>query len=340
MGRPAAHGLRELPLHVRFMPGESTGSYVTRLARRNGLDVQQLLDLIGEGRTKVVAPHLTELYLSPPAAERLAVLAGRPLTIMQRALASLNPQYLLPVGSDVPIWAWPWTPQDGYLVRGCTLCAARRGVSEPPWLMLPDPWLVCAQHGRWMDASRDQQFPWLPVHIWDPQVVRAERDRQRLVARMGDVGRALFADAMILTARSASTRGWLADRLGERRVAPLLAYPHAVRLARVFARAERRRLANELTREWYDRWAQQARRELGAGTGPWLVEWMSHHDLRHVRGPGDPSRRGAAASAKARSRRLPPIRPHAAAAPLDSVMQLSCVAGEVGPGNSFDRPFL
>ena len=41
--------VRWLPLQMRFLAGESTGSYVTRLAGRNGLTVGQLLDSIRDG---------------------------------------------------------------------------------------------------------------------------------------------------------------------------------------------------------------------------------------------------------------------------------------------------
>ncbi|MFB7379798.1 TniQ family protein [Kitasatospora purpeofusca] len=41
--------LWKLPLHVRFLPSESTGSYVARLAERNGLSVDDLLETVGEG---------------------------------------------------------------------------------------------------------------------------------------------------------------------------------------------------------------------------------------------------------------------------------------------------
>lgn len=327
--------LRELPLHVRFLPSESTGSYVTRLAERNGLSVDYLLEILGEGKSRVVEPHLTELYLNRPAAERLARLAGRPLPVMQRALASLGEEYLLAGSGPGPVWKWPWAVTDGYLVRACALCAARRGVTEPAWLMVPDTWHVCGEHSRWTDNSRDAAWPWIDLRPW-PQVLDAHRRLARLGRRMGPAGRALAADAFAMVANHQvwSVHGraprWFAaaaDRLGERRAAPLLAYPKAVQVARVLARSEGPRLEGTLRWEEYRRWHTQAVAELGRAFNPVLTHWVG----RHV-----PTTSGATREAGGR----PPLAaPHTAIGALASIAQLSCLPGDLGAG-TFDRPYL
>nr|WP_106438133.1 TniQ family protein [Kitasatospora sp. SID7827] len=327
--------LRELPLHVRFLPNESTGSYVTRLAERNGLSVGYLLEIVGEGKSRVVAPHLTELYLNRPAAERLARLAGRPLPVLQRALASLGEEYLLTGSGEHPVWKWPWAVTDGYLVRACALCAARRGVTEPAWLMVPDTWSVCGEHARWTDNSRDTAWPWTDLRPW-PQVLDAHRRLACLGRRMGKVGRALMADAFSMMAdrqvRSLYGRAprWFAeaaDRLGERRAAPFLAYPEAVRVARVLARSERHRLAGALTWEEYRRWHAQAVAELGPAFSPVLTVWMARHQPQ------------TSVAARKAGVRPPLAAPHKVVGALASVAQLSCLPGELGAG-TFDRPYL
>lgn len=323
--------VRELPLHVRFMAGESTGSYVTRLAGRNGLEVQQLLDEVGQGSTRAVAPHLTELYLNRPAAERLAALAGRPLEVMRRALASLDAAYLLDDGDGSPVWSFPWAVRDGYLVRACALCAARRGIGKPAWMMVADPWYLCARHARWSDNSRDPQTPWIDVADW-PQILAAEQQRVALERRLGRTARALFADArtMSRTVPGGPDRlRSMADRLGEARAASLLSYPHTVRIARVLARAERRRLGLELTADSYESWFTRSSKELGPGYWGVLRRWMECH--KPVPGP-EPRRRGELGRAVL-------VAPHLRIAPLDSVHQLSCLPS--GPvASAFDRPFL
>ena len=326
---------RELPLHVRFLPAESTGSYVTRLAERNGLTAQQLLDWVGDGKSAVVPPHLTELYLNYAAAERLAALAGRPLPVLQYALASLGRQYFLPNGSG-PAWQWPWAATDGHLVRACDLCAACRGALEAVYLMLPDPWHVCVRHRRWSDNARDPKRPWIDLTRW-PQVIDAHYRLRRLNARMGPVGRVLFADALALLA-APRTRlhrlppPWfapVADRLGERRAGPLLAYATAVQIARILANAELRRLRGRLTWSDYEYWQEQAARRLGPDFTDGLGRWMQLHGLA-LETPREWS---------ARSPHSDLVGPHTRIPPLASSAALSCLNGDVGAG-AFDRPFL
>lgn len=323
--------VRELPLHVRFLAGESTGSYATRLAGRNGLEVQQLLDEVGQGRTRVVAPHLTELYLNRPAAERLAALAGHPLEVMRRALASLDSAYLLDDGDGTPAWSFPWSVTDGYLVRACALCTARRGISEPAWMMLADPWHLCARHSRWSDNSRDPQIPWIDVADW-PRILVAGRQLRVMERRLGRTARALFADARTMSGLDSSAPGRIqemADRLGEARAASLLSYAPTIRIARVLARAERRRLSLELTRNGYRDWLAGSSRELGPRYRQLLEQWKGHHALlldRNLKRQGGLGRTVLVA-------------PHERIAPLDSVEQLTCMLTR--PVTSpFDRPFL
>ncbi|WP_147408960.1 TniQ family protein [Kitasatospora xanthocidica] len=241
---------RPEPLRVRFVAFESTASYLWRLAAVNGRGADDLLGDIGDGGhgRKALAPHLAEVYLSRPALERLAVLAGCDPRVLQRALPNLRDPLLLP-GED-PRWQWPWAPRAGSLVRACRLCAASRGAGSSVWLAWPDPWKVCLKHQRWTDGVRDEAggcFDLASV----PEVLRAHRRRLLLERRFGLGGAALVADAFAITGwwwrhapqaplwRRREQRAGLG--IGALRWAPMLIYPEAVALARVLLGFERGR---------------------------------------------------------------------------------------------------
>ncbi|WGD38711.1 hypothetical protein [Streptomyces cathayae] len=70
-GRDPLLGRRRMHLGLRFLQGESTGSYVTRLAARNLRPVEAVLASMGSGPMPVDAQY-TEMYVSRYARERLA----------------------------------------------------------------------------------------------------------------------------------------------------------------------------------------------------------------------------------------------------------------------------
>ncbi|AXI76119.1 hypothetical protein [Peterkaempfera bronchialis] len=198
-------------------------------------------------------------------------------------------------------------------------------------MMVADPWHLCARHARWSDNSRDPQTPWIDVADW-PQILAAERQRVAMVRCLGRTARALFADARTMSRAESSAPDRLrvmADRLGEARAASLLLYPHTVRIARVLAQAERRRLGRELTADSYEGWFARSSQELGPRYRGVLRRWMECH--KPVPGP-EPRRRGELGRAVL-------VAPHTRIAPLDSTQQLSCLPS--GPvASPFDRPFL
>ncbi|MFI0162717.1 TniQ family protein [Streptomyces albidoflavus] len=265
--------LRPLPYRVPLIDGESTGSFVSRLALRHGQSVGHLLSTVGEGRTAAeVDPRVTELYLSAAARQRLAALAGRPLVQLTRALASLREERLLSAGPDTAHYKWPWRPPSGFLVRGCALCAARRGVFETVWLIQPDPWHICVRHGRFHDASRDDRVPFVDLSP-GPHVVEAERRRIQMFRRLGPVGRPLLADAFAVLAHPGSSL----PRLGSGRTTLLRLLPPAVRIARRMAPLERLRLDGRLVSDDQSRWLEKARDDLGWRVGVALERWSALH---------------------------------------------------------------
>ncbi|MFE5301287.1 TniQ family protein [Streptomyces sp. NPDC056632] len=306
--------VRALPLRVRFLAGESTGSYVTRLAARNGLTVDRLLDSVGEGLSAAeVDPRYTELYVNRAARERLAALAGRLVEELVRALPSLDEEHLLPDGkSGQPSWRWPWEPSGGYLVRGCALCAAARDAGDSAWLISPDTWHICIQHGRFMDNSRDDRELFIDLSR-GPHVLEAERRRADLVRTLGPAGRALVADAFGVLAHIGS-----APRLGTSRTTPLELLPSVVRIASVLVSAERRRLSGRLSRREFEQLLGQAASELGYRIGWGLQAWSTQHPPL-----------GSPAPRPQRGTHLPLAAPHQQVGGMQSVDELTCVPWKV-----------
>jgi hypothetical protein len=304
---------RALPLQVRFLAGESTGSYLTRLAARNGLRAGQLLDSVGEGLSfGEVDPRFTELYLNRAARVRLAALTGREVEVLVRALPSLQDAYLLSDAdaSSRPVWKWPWTPHGGYLVRGCALCAATRGIEQAVWLMRPDPWHLCLRHRRFTDSSRDDARAFLDLSK-GPAVLEAERRQRLLLRRMGPAGRVMVADAYAVLARSMLRL----PQLGHQRTAVLWRLPHATELAWQMAGWERARLAGRTRPAGAHR--QRLRHTLrphGFDAGEALTQWIGQHTGRTA-----PTRAPA-------RRRWPGVHtPHTPPDPLQSIDEISCL---------------
>ncbi|MFJ9154124.1 TniQ family protein [Streptomyces sp. NPDC102270] len=304
-----------------LVDGESTGSFVTRLAARHGQSVSHLLATVGEGRSAAdVDPGESELYLNAAARRRLALLARRPLAQLTRALASLRDEHLLPDGSGAPAYKWPWRPHSGFLVRGCSLCAARRGVLDPVWLIRPDPWHICVRHARFHDFSRGDRLPFIDLSP-GPHVLRAELRRLRFVRRLGPVGRLLVADAFAVLAHPAVRL----PRLGSSRTVPLRLLPSAVAVAYRMARIERLRLDGRLIHDDDRRWREEARSDLGWQLGLALDAWSERHQPLQL--PPLPLTR--AARPPSRHYRQPRL-PHQPAVPeMAPVDKLTCLSWEI-----------
>lgn len=318
---PGMNSLRSLPKQVRFLAGESTGSYVTRLAARNNTSVTYLLDGVGQGQSHAVDPRYTELYVDAAGRARLAALAGRSVFELKLALVSLRDEQLLPEGQDGPAWKWPWEPKDGYLVRACALCAAARNIAGPVWLMRPDTWNICVRHGRLTDNSRDDSRPFARLDRW-PQTLVAEQQRQRLQQRLGPVARTLVADAFAVLAH----RFAVLPRLGGDRGRVIHLLPRAIALARLMARVEQPRLTGRLTSLEYARWSAHVFAELPQ-LRPAIELWQDRHCLDSVQ----------VEYAGGRGTRPSPAAPHESIPELASVDRLTCLPWDMmSPG---ERPF-
>lgn len=197
---PGLYGPRRpLPLRVRPVPGESTGSFVNRLAHANGLSLAAFLDRVGQGEASAYTervekyPQSTEMYMNEAGLRYLAVLADRAAGLLQQDLPSLGAEHLLP-GEEAAQWWWRWEPVAGHLVRYCPLCGDDLGVGEAVSLMSTDSWQVCLRHGYWSDDSRGRGPDCVPLAEL-PETLTAHRVRQQLAKQWGPAGEELFADA-------------------------------------------------------------------------------------------------------------------------------------------------
>jgi hypothetical protein len=261
--RPA----RQLALSVRFIGGESTSSYTRRLADANGIPDEEFWAMFGTSVRKDGCPsdpRYGEGYVNAEALERLAVMSGRQVTELQFALPNLRPHRLLP-DQGGPVWDWPWDDRDCFLVRVCEVCARVKGTDLLAYLASDAPWQVCSTHRRWLDNRREPGTAAIALGVL-PEVLDAHRQRLLLERRLGAGGRALFADAYAIVSRWWNIRAlnapaWrrrqlVLGRVGHDalRVAPLVFYPEAVRLAQALAARERKRLRHTLTLNDHHRW--------------------------------------------------------------------------------------
>ena len=216
--------LPRLPVPVAPFPTETVGSYVTRLALANHLQLATLADYLrGPGTTR-----------TRPDIERLAAATGKSRLVLQHALPELDPHRL--------------RPQLGCSRLACRFCAAARGISSPVtcWAMgYPD---VCLRHRRWtgptvLDVGKQRDLSRVP------EVLAAAKRHYVLLREHGPLrAHRAFQDALEVTLEWVR-RGWW-GRHRDRRLWQLSAgsvvlirdpvlhaalYPETVRLACILA---------------------------------------------------------------------------------------------------------
>ncbi|MFJ9127833.1 TniQ family protein [Streptomyces sp. NPDC102340] len=259
------------PVGLAAVPGETTGSFVRRLALVNDLPVASVLREAAAG-ARVEAwtdPRAHEVFLSGEGVERLAVMAWRTPEELRRGLPTLEA-----AGRGrrpVRVAAWPagWT-----VLEPCAGCLARQeDIVAAVWWAGRETWQVCVRHGRWLRdpvGGGPAQVSLSGVE----EVVRAHRRWLRMRRRVGPYARSLLADALQVTAcwwqgRLMGSESVWAHReavLGTGRVewaVPLVVYPEAVVVAEAMAVFERQR-----------RWGREF-----AGGAP---GWVSRHWITFV----------------------------------------------------------
>ncbi|WP_405876531.1 TniQ family protein [Streptomyces sp. NBC_01136] len=140
-------------MRVAPLRGESTGSFVNRLAHGQGLELEELLERVGFGQAsrdpvRVRAyPSTTEMYVNQRGLEYLAVLCGSTASALQEVLPSTAAAHLLQqTETTKAVWKWPWLPREGHLVPLCGTCAAACGVRETAWMISADRWDAPSGH--------------------------------------------------------------------------------------------------------------------------------------------------------------------------------------------------
>ncbi|HEY9439593.1 MAG TPA: TniQ family protein [Streptomyces sp.] len=151
-------------MRIRPLPGESTASYLTRLAAAYRLTPAQLLD--GHGITATgtqQTPPAAEIHLSAEATHRLSVFARIPPAHLARALPGLRtPAPSLHDSTHTTATA-RWQPVEPALqpLLACTACTILRSphAATPAWIN-PVPHLprimICTLHQQ---ASSDPRQP-------------------------------------------------------------------------------------------------------------------------------------------------------------------------------------
>jgi hypothetical protein len=241
-------GRSRLPRRPALIAGETTASFLVRLAAMNAMPFAELARYIGGPRDLAEPdPQAVEVWLGPVALQHLVSVTGRSAQQLERALPMLALSKVTPKARrQVQVQAWP---TGGRALPACAMCTAGR-TDGPVWRVGGPAWVVCGRHGRWMG----QDPLALQVDVADlPEVAAAHVRRLRLERATGAYGRALVADAVQVAVywwqcRQMGARGIWRRRqevLGVDRAAlwavPVVVYPEAVTVAEAMAVRERQR---------------------------------------------------------------------------------------------------
>ncbi len=277
---------------VRLAGQESNCSLLWRVAASQGVDIEFLLEELGEGEPgqQAVEPHLAEVFLSAAAAERLAAMLNVGLERLQWALPHLRHAHLL--HGQQARWEWPWAPMDHYLVPACSRCVAlRSGGWGPIWLLWPQHWRICGRHSQFTHVRQAGSGVDISQLV---EVMGAHRRRMRFENRHGPAGTYLVADAFAITGwwwRTAVVEPWArrarqAGRAeGDVNAAWLWMYPEAMAVAQVLLDYERQRAlqpagpwpaAEEQLCRRLEEWAARLGIAQQLGQVP-VAEWLHLH---------------------------------------------------------------
>ena len=160
--------LRPLPRTLAPFRGETTTSYLSRLAAANRSDEKSLRAYIAgdAGRT------------FPFPADRLAVVSGRDEAALRLAIPDLSVARGRGPGNPR---AYSRREDDGL---ACRLCAAAKGIDLPVRCWKRPENVICLRHQRWIGngSTRESEQPNLGGQ---PDILRAHKHHLRLVRRLG-----------------------------------------------------------------------------------------------------------------------------------------------------------
>ncbi|GAA4562917.1 hypothetical protein GCM10023100_00810 [Actinocorallia cavernae] len=334
------------PVGLDPVMGESTGSFIRRLACVNAVPVADVLGEAGvRGQPKELDPGAAEVFLHPRAVERLAVMAWQTPQVLWRALPTLEVNAGCSTRQLVRVTPWDrqWAVLDA-----CAMCVARLEEAGAPVLLASgEHWQVCVRHGRWLRAAGGGPTQVSLAGLED--VVRAHRRWLRLCRRVGPYARALLADALQVSACWWQSRQMGAETVwaGRERVlgtgrqwwsVPLVVYPEAVVVAEAMAVYERQRrwdrdFAGGAPGWVSRRWIAFVGERLGMpdqmrqGGYRMLREWTLLH---HIAAPVAVRLTQQPPPSGYLSRCLEPMEPHRAVASRGALEDVSCLAWRLG----------
>lgn len=251
-----------LPRPVPPFPGETTASYVYRLARANELHPSDLRAHLAGRREQ-----------GPVTLDALAAATGRPRNALAWALPEIRPGACR---------ALP-----GYVRRTvCWRCAARRDSFPHASVWQPAEICLCPSHRIWLGSAAHPRLRWQYDVAGLPEIIQAHGRHSRLARRHGRrAAIAAIAEASRITALWAR-HGLYRDRrvplIRELRgevpltgklppgddVTAVVTYPETVDLARVLATPRWRSPSAAADDD-----LQQFEREVRSRTGIWY-EWQ------------------------------------------------------------------
>ncbi len=186
-----------LPVHVRPVHGERSGSYLIRVATGNRCPPRTLLQLLGRVHHRFRPDRWVELHpqsaitVNTAALHRLAAYSGIPAAHLLRALPELGHE----PGHGEPILRV--SPPTRAFLRSCPDCERRAGGAA----LAPDHHrlqLICTRHGTWL-VNADPPLRTAAV----PEVSRAAGTLRRQHRHHADTMSALYRDV-----RECLTNDW------------------------------------------------------------------------------------------------------------------------------------
>jgi hypothetical protein len=199
-------GVSALPRRPGLLTGETTASFLVRLAAMNGLSFGELMTRLG-GPRQMPEPDVQreEAWLGPAARERLGLVTGRAVRLLDQTLPKLA-RSKITAAARRQVQVLTWAEGQG-AVLACALCTAGRA-EDPVWRVRSPVWEVCVRHGRWAGSRPGGE----PVDVAGlPEVAAAHARRIRLERTAGPYGRALIADAL-----QVASYWWQCRQMGSR----------------------------------------------------------------------------------------------------------------------------
>jgi hypothetical protein len=170
MVRIAPAVLSRLPRTIRPLPGETTDSYLGRLAHANRLDARALRFYIAGRRDR-----------TPPfPVDRLAIATGVPAGTLRLAIPDLGFGYGTLDQNPRNSCGYPQRKADDG--PPCRRCVLARGITMPVRCWKHPEDVICLRHRRWTGLASEEAQLDLSAQ---PAIIRAHKRHLRLVRRHG-----------------------------------------------------------------------------------------------------------------------------------------------------------